>query len=154
MRLPRFVFLFLAVALCASGFAVLPRASDAASKVSHGISIFGDLKYGPDFKHFSYVNPNAPKGGRLRLAGRDSFDNLNPFILKGDSAQGVGLLFDSLMTRATDEPDALYGLVAESIELFGIDRKHSEASVDQSVDHGSVRTLDSNSKLAWIRVML
>lgn len=117
MRLPRLVYLFLAVALCASGFAVFPRASDAASKVSHGISIFGDLKYGPDFNHFYYVNPNAPKGGRLRLAGRDSFDNLNPFILKGDSAQGVGLLFDSLMTRATDEPDALYGLVAESIEL-------------------------------------
>lgn len=91
--------------------------ADAGSRVSHGISVFGDLKYRPDFKHFDYVNPDAPKGGRLRLAGRDSFDNLNPFILKGVSAHGAGLLFDSLMVRANDEPDALYGLVAESIEL-------------------------------------
>lgn len=88
----------------------------AASTTSHGVSIFGELKYGPDFEHFEYVNPNAPKGGRLRLAGRDSFDNLNPFILKGVSAHGVGLLFDTLMARANDEPDALYGLVAETIE--------------------------------------
>ncbi len=79
--------------------------------------MFGELEYGPDFEHFDYVNPKAPKGGRLRLAGRDSYDNLNPFILKGVSAHGVGLLFDTLMTRANDEPDALYGLLAETIEL-------------------------------------
>jgi microcin C transport system substrate-binding protein len=102
---------------CVSAYIAMCGASVAGSRVSHGISIFGDLKYGPNFRNFDYVNPDAPKGGRLRLAGRDSFDNLNPFILKGDSAQGVGLLFDSLMTRATDEPDALYGLIAESIEL-------------------------------------
>ena len=89
----------------------------AESTTRHGISMFGDLKYGPDFKHFEYVNPNAPKGGQLRLAGRDSFDNLNPFILKGVAAQGVGLLFDTLMARAMDEPDALYGLVAETVEV-------------------------------------
>lgn len=96
---------------------LLPSSIHAASNVSHGISIFGDLKYKPDFTHFEYVNPNAPKGGRLRLAGRDSFDNLNPFILRGVSAQGAGLLFDTLMTRSMDEPDALYGLLAESIEM-------------------------------------
>jgi microcin C transport system substrate-binding protein len=113
MRPLRFVCVF----FCACAYFAILEASFAASKISHGISIFGDLKYDPDFEHFEYVNPNAPKGGRLRLAGRDSFDNLNPFIFKGVSAQGVGLLFDTLMTRATDEPDALYGLIAESIEL-------------------------------------
>jgi microcin C transport system substrate-binding protein len=96
---------------------LLANSSVAGSKTSHGISIFGNLKYGPGFEHFAYVNPEAPKGGRLRLAGRDTFDNLNPFILKGVTAQGAGLLFDTLMTRAMDEPDALYGLIAESIEL-------------------------------------
>ena len=103
--------------LCVATWFAVSGAAIAASKTSHGISIFGDLKYGPAFRHFDYVNPNAPKGGRLRLAGRDTFDNLNPFILKGVSADGLGLLFDSLMARAMDEPDALYGLVAESIEL-------------------------------------
>lgn len=117
MRPQPFVFLIFSVSLCACVYAIASSESAAASRVSHGISIFGDLKYGPDFKNFDYVNPNAPKGGRLRLAGRDSFDNLNPFILKGDSVQGAGLLFDSLMVPARDEPDALYGLVAETIEL-------------------------------------
>src|SRR5690606_13826342 len=84
---------------------------------SHGLSAFGELKYGPDFQHFAYVNPDAPKGGRLSqigVAARITFDSFNPFILRGDSAQGLELLFDSLMVRAADEPDAVYGLVAKS----------------------------------------
>jgi len=112
-ELIRFVWFLIGVATCLA----MPATGIAGSKTSHGISVFGDLKYGPDFRHFDYVNPGAPKGGRLRLAGRDTFDNLNPFILKGVSADGLGLLFDTLMTRAADEPDALYGLVAESLEL-------------------------------------
>jgi len=86
----------------------------------HGLSAFDVLKYPADFKHFEWVNPNAPKGGRLALIGpaaRTTFDNLNGFILKGDAAQGLDLLFDSLMTRSLDEPDAVYGLVAHSAEL-------------------------------------
>ena len=84
---------------------------------SHGLSAFGDLKYKPDFQHFEYVNPDAPKGGRLSqvgVAARITFDSFNPFILRGDSAQGLELLFDSLMVRAADEPDAVYGLLAKS----------------------------------------
>lgn len=84
------------------------------------MSAFDVLKYPADFKHFEWVNPDAPKGGRLALIGpaaRTTFDNLNAFILKGDAAQGLDLLFDSLMTRSTDEPDAVYGLVARSAEL-------------------------------------
>ena len=86
----------------------------------HGLSAFGDLKVPADFKHFDWVNPDAPKGGRVAMIGtvaRDTFDSFNDFILKGDAAQGLGLLFDSLMTRNVDEPDAVYGLVAHSAEL-------------------------------------
>ncbi len=96
------------------------HANSGAGQVRHGLSAFGDLKYPPDFKHFDYVNPNAPKGGRLTTVGTGAlttYDSFNPFILKGDAAQGVELTFDSLMVRATDEPDSAYGLVAGSVEL-------------------------------------
>ncbi|MBK19124.1 MAG: hypothetical protein CMM52_09860 [Rhodospirillaceae bacterium] len=83
----------------------------------HGISAFGDLKYNSDFKHFDYVNPSAPKGGTIRLAGIDSFDSLNPYILKGVPVAGIGLIHATLMERANDEPDALYGLVAQSVTI-------------------------------------
>ncbi len=91
-----------------------------ASERRHGLSTFGDLKYPADFKHFDYVNPDAPKGGRLSMigtAGLITFNTLNAFILKGDPAQGVSYLFDSLMTQAQDEPGSMYGLIAESAEL-------------------------------------
>lgn len=104
-------------AVMAAG-AVGSAACQAAPR--HGLSAFGDLKYPPDFTHFEYVNPDAPKGGRasqIGSAGRTTFDNFNPFILKGDAAQGLELLFDSLMARANDEPDAVYGLVAQSADL-------------------------------------
>ncbi len=107
--------LVLLVCLC---FAFAGSAN--ASERRHGLSTFGDLKYPADFKHFDYVNPDAPKGGRLSMigtAGLITFNTLNPFILKGDPAQGVTYLFDSLMTSAQDEPGSMYGLVAESAEL-------------------------------------
>jgi microcin C transport system substrate-binding protein len=86
----------------------------------HGLSAFGDLKYPADFKHFNYVNPDAPKGGRMALIGSGgliTYDSFNAFILKGDAAQGLDGLFDSLMVRAFDEPDAVYGLVAASADV-------------------------------------
>ncbi len=85
--------------------------------VSHALSLHGDLKYGPDFKHFDYVNPNAPKGGTVRLATIGTYDSLNPFILKGVTAAGIGLLFDTLTEQSTDEPFSEYGHLAEKIEL-------------------------------------
>jgi microcin C transport system substrate-binding protein len=91
-----------------------------ASEPKHGLSAFGDLAYPPGFKHFNYVNPNAPKGGTFSLigwGGVTTFNSLNNYILKGDAAQGLELLFDTLMTPAADEPDAVYGLVAESAEV-------------------------------------
>jgi microcin C transport system substrate-binding protein len=99
---------------------VLASAQAAANGPKHGLSAFGELKYPPDFKHFDWVNPDAPKGGRLAMIGtaaRTTFDSFNGFILKGDPAQGLEFLFDTLMTRGLDEPDAVYGLVAQSAEL-------------------------------------
>ena len=91
-----------------------------ASERSHGLSAFGDLAQPEDFQAFAYVNPDAPKGGALSLigwGGVTTFNSLNNYILKGDAAQGLELLFDSLMARAQDEPDAVYGLIAESAEV-------------------------------------
>ena len=91
-----------------------------AAEGEHGLSAFGDLAYPADFQHFAYVNPEAPKGGTFSLVGWGgvtTFDSLNNYILKGDAAQGLELLFDTLMTRAADEPDAVYGLVASNAEV-------------------------------------
>lgn len=104
----------------AFGLAMGAAAAPSGAEPRHGLSIFGDLKYPADFKHFDYVNPNAPKGGRasqIGSAGVTTFDSFNGFILKGDAAQGLDLLFDTLMARAMDEPDAVYGLVAETADL-------------------------------------
>jgi microcin C transport system substrate-binding protein len=91
----------------------------------HGMSAFGDLKYPVGFKHFDYVNPNAPKGGVFSHVGSNrvfnqnflTFNSLNIFILRGDGAQGMELTFASLMVRAADEPDALYGLAARAVRI-------------------------------------
>ena len=84
--------------------------------VSHGISLYGDMKYGPDFRNFDYVNPDAPKGGTLVQGSSVSFDTLNPYTLKGTAASGLGLMYDSLMVGSADEPSTHYGLIARSIE--------------------------------------
>ncbi|MDE0381908.1 MAG: extracellular solute-binding protein [Rhodospirillales bacterium] len=89
----------------------------AADEASHGLSLFGDLKYGPGFAHFDYVDPAAPKGGLLRLATVDTYSTLNPFTLKGQSAAGAGLPFESLLEGSADEADAAYGLIARGVSL-------------------------------------
>lgn len=83
----------------------------------HGVAMHGDLKYGPDFTHFEYADPNAPKGGEVRLAAVGGFDSFNPYIVKGQPAAGLGFLFESLMTSSADEAFSEYGLIAESIEM-------------------------------------
>ncbi len=92
---------------------------------SHGLSSFGDLGYPADFKNFRYVNPDAPKGGTVSMQisstrgnqAFDTFDTLNIWVLKGNGAAGMTMTVDSLMARALDEPDALYGLVAKSVSM-------------------------------------
>ena len=74
-------------------------------------------KYGPDFSHFDYVNPAAPKGGRLMLGAVGSFDSLNPYAVKGDPAEGSSLVFESLMAQSWDEPFSVYGLLADDMTL-------------------------------------
>ncbi len=81
-----------------------------------GIAMHGQPRYGADFKHFDYVNPDAPKGGSVRLSDIGSFDNLNPYIIKGESAAGLGLTYDTLTVQSADEAFTEYGLFAETIE--------------------------------------
>lgn len=92
---------------------------------AHGISAFGDLKYPADFHHFDYVNVDAPKGGAFSLIpsvraynqSYQTFNSFNAFILKGEGAQGMDLTFASLMAHAGDEPDAMYGFAARSVQI-------------------------------------
>jgi len=89
----------------------------ALSAPIYATALYGEPKYKDGFSHFDYVNPNAPKGGELKLAALFSFDSLNPFILKGVKAPGLGYIFESLMVASLDEPQTQYGLIAESIDF-------------------------------------
>jgi microcin C transport system substrate-binding protein len=104
------------ISLSAVWLTVSPAMTQDVIIKSHGISTFGDLKYGPDFKHFDYVNPNAPKGGEFSTWGFGTFDSMTPYILKGQAAALSSIFFESLMTGSADEPDSMYGLLAETIE--------------------------------------
>ncbi len=104
----------------------MPDARAAAEETeTHGLSIFGDLAQPAGFSHFPYVNPDAPKDGEIALqvsstSGNQNFttfNTLNIYILKGDGAAGMGLIFDSLMSGSGDEPDSLYGLVARAVRI-------------------------------------
>ncbi len=116
--------LFFAVVLTAVPLVPVGQAEENINR-SHGISIFGEPKYGPDFKHFDYVNPNAPKGGKMVVGEFGSFDSLHRFILKGDAAygmiQGPGpadftTMYDTLTVDSKDEHSSTYGLLAKEIE--------------------------------------
>src|SRR5436309_7753575 len=104
---------------------IAPPALASEGPERHGMSAFGDLKYPANFRHFDYTNVNAPKGGAFSQVGATrafnqnflTFNSLNIFILKGDGAQGMELTFASLMARAEDEPDALYGLAARAVQI-------------------------------------
>ncbi|HEU4381590.1 MAG TPA: extracellular solute-binding protein [Hyphomicrobiaceae bacterium] len=97
-----------AAVLLASGCATL--ASDAKH---HALSLVGAPKYAADFKHFDWVNPNAPKGGALRQFAEGSFDSINPFSFKGQKASDLGLLYDALMVDSPDEASTQYCLICE-----------------------------------------
>jgi len=100
-------------------------ADEGAGAGSHGMSAFGDLKYPADFPRFDYVNPDAPKGGTfslipsLRFYNQSffTFNSFNAYVLKGEGTQGMDLTFATLMARAGDEPDAVYGLAAKSVQI-------------------------------------
>jgi microcin C transport system substrate-binding protein len=93
-----------------------PNAGRGAPGAAHGLSMYGELKYAPGFRHFEYANPRAPKGGAVTLSALGTFDSLHPFILKGVPAAGLGQVFETLMVGSADEAFAQYGLVAETVE--------------------------------------
>ncbi len=113
----------LALSGAAGVAAALPLRAQTASVERHGISAFGDLKYPRDFPHFDYVNPAAPKGGAFSQVGSsgqfnqnlETFNTLNIYSQRNDGALGMEITFASLMVRALDEPDAMYGLAASSV---------------------------------------
>jgi microcin C transport system substrate-binding protein len=118
----------LALGAATAAVALLPSRVFANSPTEaplHGLSAFGDLKYPAGFTHFDYVNPDASKGGTFNFApftwvfnqNPQTFNTLNSFILKGDSPPRMDMCFDALMASALDEPDSMYGLVAETVTI-------------------------------------
>ena len=121
MRRARFFFLAL---LACAGLLFAGTPFGAAAEGGHagnGVAMHGSPKYRADFTHFDYVNPEAPKGGHVRLSHTGTYDSLNPFILKGVSAVFLGLTFESLMASSSDEAFSQYGLIASRVE-FPADR--------------------------------
>lgn len=117
-----------AAALLAGPIASLPTISLASNPVDQklrGLSAFGTLRYAADYPHFDYVNPQAPKGGTFNFAvpnwgfnqNPQTFDTLNSFVLKGNAPPRMELCFDALMIAPSDEASALYGLLAEAVEI-------------------------------------
>ena len=109
-------FFGLATASVLSLFFLTTLADAAEAPVCrHAVSLIGEPKMAADFKNFDWVNPDAPKGGTLRIAEIGGFDSLNPFTVNGSSADGLGGLFDSLFAGSPDEPSTNYGLIAECV---------------------------------------
>jgi microcin C transport system substrate-binding protein len=128
-------------AAASTGSRIIPVSAQDADR--HGMSAFGDLQYPPDFSHFKYVNPNAPKGGVFSQIGPNrqfnqsfqTFNSLNSYILKGDAAQGMQLTFATLMARSGDEPDAMYGLAARSVRISDDELTYRFTLRDQAKFH-------------------
>ena len=99
-------------------FAIIATPAAASVGAQHGLAMHGDVKYPEDFSHFDYVNPDAPKGGELRMAiVANGYDSFNPFVARGIAAAGIDTyLYDTLLVSSDDEPFSVYGLIAESIE--------------------------------------
>lgn len=139
----------LVVAAGAAVASALPSlaAAQQTDAERHGLSAFGDLKYPADFKHLDYVNPDAPKGGQFSQIGPVrqfnqgllTFTTLNSYILRGDAAQGMELTFATLMARADDEPDAMYGFAAHSVRVSADGLVYRFAMRDEARFHDGTR---------------
>jgi microcin C transport system substrate-binding protein len=104
----------------AAAFALYAALAAPAAHAAYAIAQYGEPKYPPGFKHFDYVNPDAPKGGTLVLANPNrltSFDKFNPYTMRGNPAPGIDMLFESLVTGSSDEPASAYGLLADDIDV-------------------------------------
>ncbi len=110
LKTKNFLSFFICVVL--STFCMLTQASP-----QHAMTLYNETpKYPANFQSFDYVNPNAPKGGTLRLSSNGGFDSLNPFIAKGTSVDQINLIYDTLMVPSLDEPNTKYGLIAEKMD--------------------------------------
>jgi microcin C transport system substrate-binding protein len=107
----------LLAAIVAMPIAAGPAWAQPKVTVHHALSLMDAPKYGPGFTHLDYVNPNAPKGGDVRLFDIGGFDSLNPYIIKGESAPAIGLIYDSLMESTSDDATSEYGVIAENVEV-------------------------------------
>jgi microcin C transport system substrate-binding protein len=105
-------------------------AADPEVYTGHGIAMHGELKYKPGFEHFDYVNPKAPKGGEARRASFGTFDSFNPFIIKGNPADGIASIYDTLLTASADEPFSEYALLAEKVDM-PVDRSSVTFTLDE-----------------------
>lgn len=105
------------IAVCMTLLISIGGVQAAEMPSAHGIAMHGDLNYPADFKHFDYVNPNAPKGGEVRLGTQGTFDTFNSFIVKGNAVAGLGFLYDNLMSSSADEAFTEYGLLAEKVHM-------------------------------------
>ncbi len=109
-----------AVAMLASTVS-FGHATDAEPQWRYASSLIGEPKYQADFKHYDYVNPDAPKGGSLNQVAVGTFDSLNPFVVQGVPAAGLadfggGMLYDTLMTDSLDQGSTQYPLIAEALQ--------------------------------------
>lgn len=104
--------------LIAASVALMLSAPAMAQDVTavHGMALHGAPKYAADFKHLEYVNPDAPKGGTMRMSAIGSFDSLNGYIIKGSPAAGLGMIQETLLQQTEDEPFTVYGLLAATME--------------------------------------
>ncbi len=111
------LFINLLLILTFSFPALATEATNATDITASGFAIHGEPKYSADFAHLDYVNPDAPKGGNLKLHSVGTFDSLNRYIVKGVPAEGLPLMNESLMEQSYDEPFSMYGLIAESMTI-------------------------------------
>jgi len=111
----RFAILMISLAFASSTFSSGGLAQEADRRWQHGIATVGELKYPEGFARFDYTNPEAPKGGALRLAVEGSYDTLNPLLARGEPAAGLAHVYEPLLVAADDELSSMYGLLAESL---------------------------------------
>src|SRR5262245_58673653 len=112
--MPRTVCLLLLAGLLLASSPPAAVSGAETPKKRHALGLIGEPEYGPDFTHFKWVNPDAPKGGRVRTMAFGTFDSLNPYAVRGNAkSTAVPLIYDTLMARSPHEPSTSYGLVAE-----------------------------------------
>jgi microcin C transport system substrate-binding protein len=99
------------------GLAAPAMAQTATDVWSHAFTMQGEPKYPADYTHFDYVNVDAPKAGILRLGAMGGFDTFNPILPKGETVDGTGLIYETLMTPSQDEVNTYYGLLAEALKI-------------------------------------